>query len=110
MPQVVLPLIVRDLVAADLPNCKWAGSDVHLRNVASQLQRASAGDVDYLAACPPSGIPVAIGGIDYTKAPGAGQLAGSFQSIRRFSPAALARFSSTSRNSESSPASCTGLS
>ncbi len=74
MPQVVLPLIVRDLVAADLPNCKWAGSDVHLRNVAGQLQRASTGDVDYLAACAPTGIPVAIGGIDYTKAPGAGTL------------------------------------
>ena len=74
MPQVVVPLIVRDLVTADLPDCRWAGSDVHLLDVASQLQRARAGEIDYLAACPPSGIPVAIGGIDYTKAPDAGTL------------------------------------
>jgi ribosomal protein S18 acetylase RimI-like enzyme len=30
--------------------------------------------VDYLAVCPPSGLPVALGGIDYVKTPGAGTL------------------------------------
>jgi ribosomal protein S18 acetylase RimI-like enzyme len=30
--------------------------------------------VDYLAACPPSGLPVAIGGVDYAATPGAGTL------------------------------------
>lgn len=72
MPPALVPLSVRDLVAADLPDCRWAGSDVHLRDVAGQLRRACAGEVDYLAACPPSGVPVAIGGVGYTKAPGAG--------------------------------------
>jgi hypothetical protein len=30
--------------------------------------------VEYLAACPPSGLPVALGGIDYAKTPGAGTI------------------------------------
>jgi len=74
MPSVVVPLSVRDLLIADLPDCGWAGSDIHLRDVARQLRRARTGEVDYLAACPPSGVPVAVGGVDYTKAPGAGTL------------------------------------
>jgi ribosomal protein S18 acetylase RimI-like enzyme len=74
MPSVVVPLLVRDLVTADLPDCRWAGSGLHLRNIAGQLERARAGEVDYLAACPPSGTPVAIGGVDYLKAPDAGTL------------------------------------
>jgi len=31
----------------------------------------SRGEVDYLTVCPPSGLPVAVGGVDYTKPPGA---------------------------------------
>jgi ribosomal protein S18 acetylase RimI-like enzyme len=38
------------------------------------LERARGGVVDYLAVCPPSSLPVALGGIDYTKNPGAGTL------------------------------------
>lgn len=38
------------------------------------LERARRADVDYLAVCPPSGLPVALGRIDYTKSPGAGTL------------------------------------
>jgi ribosomal protein S18 acetylase RimI-like enzyme len=38
------------------------------------LERAQRGEVDYLAVCPPSGLPVALGGIDYTLTPGAGTL------------------------------------
>jgi ribosomal protein S18 acetylase RimI-like enzyme len=30
--------------------------------------------VDYLAVCPPSGLPVALGGVDYAESPGAGTL------------------------------------
>ena len=30
--------------------------------------------MDYLAVCPPSGLPVALGGIDYAESPGAGTL------------------------------------
>ena len=43
-------------------------------SVADALKRARAGEMDYLAACPPSGLPVAIGGVDYAKFPGAGEI------------------------------------
>src|SRR5215469_10516586 len=74
MPGVVVPLTVRDLTDEDLPACAWSGSRSHLVNVAEALERARLGEVDYLAACPPSGLPVAIGGVDYVKSPGAGTL------------------------------------
>ena len=74
MPEVVVPLTVRDLTAEDLPACAWSGSPTHLTSVAGALERARLGEVDYLAACPPSGLPVAIGGVDYAKTPGTGTL------------------------------------
>jgi ribosomal protein S18 acetylase RimI-like enzyme len=36
------------------------------------LGRAKLGVVDYLAVCPPTGLPVAKGGVDYEASPGAG--------------------------------------
>ena len=74
MPEVVLRLTVRDLTAADLPSCAWSGGATHLASVARALDRAARGEVDYLAVCPPSGLPVALGGIDYARIPGAGVL------------------------------------
>jgi ribosomal protein S18 acetylase RimI-like enzyme len=73
-PEVVLPLKVRDLTAADLPSCAWSGGPMHIAAIAEALDRAGRGEVEYLAACPPSGLPVALGGIDYAKSPGAGVL------------------------------------
>lgn len=70
MAEVVVPLTVRDLTEADLPACSWYGSATGLASVAEAIQRARRGEVDYLAVCPPSGLPVAVGGIDYTKPPG----------------------------------------
>lgn len=69
MPEVVVPLTVRDLTAEDLPACAWAGS-----GPAQALERVELGEVDYLVVCPPSGIPVATGGVDYTLVTGAGTL------------------------------------
>ena len=74
MTEVVIPLTIRDLTPEDLPSCTWSGSALHLASVAKALERARRGEIDYLAACPPSGLPVAIGGIDYTESPGAGTL------------------------------------
>ena len=74
MPEVAVPLTVRDLTAEDLPACAWSGPATHLASIAEALERARLGEVDYLAVCPPSGLPVAIGGIDYAKTPGAGTL------------------------------------
>ncbi|HEV2258541.1 MAG TPA: GNAT family N-acetyltransferase [Streptosporangiaceae bacterium] len=72
--QVVIPLTIRDLASEDLPSCAWSGSATHLASIARALDRARHGEVDYLAVCPPSGLPVALGGIDYVKIPGAGTL------------------------------------
>jgi ribosomal protein S18 acetylase RimI-like enzyme len=72
--EVVMTLLVRDLIPEDLPSCAWSGSALHLVSVARELDRARRGEVDYLAACPPSGLPVAVGGIDYAENPGAGTL------------------------------------
>jgi ribosomal protein S18 acetylase RimI-like enzyme len=72
--EIVIPLVIRDLTPEDLPWCQWSGSPAHLVTVANELARARKGEVDYLAACPPADLPVAIGGIDYAENPGAGTL------------------------------------
>lgn len=72
MAEVVLPLTIRGLTRDDLPASAWTGSSK--QNFATALERASRGEIDYLAVCPPSGLPVAVGGIDYTLSPGAGTL------------------------------------
>ncbi|MFD0075393.1 GNAT family N-acetyltransferase [Streptomyces sp. NPDC127166] len=74
MTEIRLRLSVRDLVEADLPSCGWAGSPKHVRELVHQIRRAEAGEVDYLAVCTPAGLPVAVGGVDYTVRPGAGTL------------------------------------
>ena len=74
MAELVVPLTVRHLTAADLPSCVWSGSATHLASVAKALDRAERGEVDYLAVCPPSNLPIAIGGVDYVVSPGAGTL------------------------------------
>lgn len=75
MPEVIVPLTVRDLTAEDLPLCPWlASAPPYLASVARGLERARRGEADYLAVCPPSGLPVAIGGVDYSRAAGAGWL------------------------------------
>jgi ribosomal protein S18 acetylase RimI-like enzyme len=74
MPNVVVRLTIRNLTRDDLPSCTWSGSATHLAHVAQALERAERGEVDYLALCPPSNLPVAIGGIDYAVTPDAGTL------------------------------------
>jgi ribosomal protein S18 acetylase RimI-like enzyme len=74
MTQVVIPMTIRDLTPEDLPSCAWSGPATHLASIARALECAHGGVVDYLAVCPPSGLPVALGGIDYAKNPGTGTL------------------------------------
>ncbi len=74
MAEIVVPMTVRDLTREDLASCAWSGSACHLASVAEGLDRAGRGEVDYLAVCPPSGLPVALGGVDYALTPGAGTL------------------------------------
>jgi ribosomal protein S18 acetylase RimI-like enzyme len=74
VPEIVMPLTVRELAPEDLPSCAWSGTATHLASIARALDRAQHSEVEYLAACPPSGLPVALSGIDYAKTPGAGTL------------------------------------
>ncbi|MFI7068232.1 GNAT family N-acetyltransferase [Kribbella sp. NPDC050124] len=74
MTAVVLDLTVRDLADTDLAACGFAGSELHLTQVAKQLDRARDGEVDYLAVCTKTDVPVAIGGVGYLPHPGAGSL------------------------------------
>jgi ribosomal protein S18 acetylase RimI-like enzyme len=74
VPDVVLPLTIRDLTHEDLPSCAWWVSARDIAQLGKTLERARRGEVDYLVVCPPSGLPVALGGVDYTRNPGAGTL------------------------------------
>lgn len=74
MTEIVIPLTIRDLTPEDLPSCAWWVSAWDRGRLGQTLERARRGDVDYLAVCPPSGLPVALGGVDYTLTPGAGTL------------------------------------
>jgi ribosomal protein S18 acetylase RimI-like enzyme len=67
-------LEVDDLRPEDLSDIAWSGSPAHLRHVAEALDRAATGEVDYLAVRAPGGLPVAIGGVDFTVHEGAGTL------------------------------------
>jgi ribosomal protein S18 acetylase RimI-like enzyme len=72
MPEIAMRMEVRDLGPGDLESCGWAGTATHLAAIARALERARLGEVDYLAACPPSGLPVGLGAIDYAKTSSAG--------------------------------------
>jgi ribosomal protein S18 acetylase RimI-like enzyme len=74
MPEIVIHLAVRDLEPGDLLSCTWAGRATHLAAIARALERVQLGEVEYLAACPPSGLPTGLGAIDYAKTPGAGMI------------------------------------
>jgi ribosomal protein S18 acetylase RimI-like enzyme len=72
MPDLIVPIEIRDLRMADLENLRWSGGQSHLKAVAVQLERAAAGLAAYLVACPPPGLPVGKLGIDYAARPDAG--------------------------------------
>lgn len=70
MTEVVLPLTVRDLTADELYPGIWGWSDTHIAGTIEAIKRARRGEVDFLAVCPPSNIPVATGGVDFAKPSG----------------------------------------
>lgn len=65
MIDVWVRLTVRDLLPADLASCGWSGAELHLAGVARQLERSRLGEVDYLAVCTATDVPVAKGGVDH---------------------------------------------
>lgn len=65
MPEVVIPLTVRDLTLEDRP--RLGEPPTKLVAMAKELERVPLGEADYLAVCTPSGQPVGFGAVDYTK-------------------------------------------
>lgn len=65
MPEIVMPLTVRDLTKEDLDRGIMGWSDHKRASRGNEVDRARQGEVDYLAVCPPSGLPVATGGVDF---------------------------------------------
>jgi ribosomal protein S18 acetylase RimI-like enzyme len=72
--QIAVRVIVRDLNIGDIASLGWSGSPAHLASVREQLGRVPSGEVEYLAACLPSGVPVGKAEIDYARRAGAGTL------------------------------------
>jgi ribosomal protein S18 acetylase RimI-like enzyme len=70
--EVVVPLSVRDLTAADLPGLGESPSK--LVSMRKELERAARGEVDYLAVCGPAGQPLGYGAVDYLKPAGGATL------------------------------------
>lgn len=67
-------LNVTPLAVNEIEHISWSGSRAHLENVVQQLRRVGSGEVEYLAVRAPEGLPVAKGGIDFAKEPGAGTI------------------------------------
>jgi ribosomal protein S18 acetylase RimI-like enzyme len=72
--QGVDALPVDDLKLKDLDNIGWSGSPAHIDAVRTALNRVAGGEVDYLAVRDATGVPISIGGVDYSKNPGTGTL------------------------------------
>ena len=71
---ITIPMTIRDMAVADLDVLDWSGGPRHLVSVREQLDRVTSGAVEYLVACPPSGLPVGKTGIDYTPRADAGTI------------------------------------
>ncbi|MFD2082723.1 Ribosomal protein S18 acetylase RimI [Actinopolymorpha cephalotaxi] len=69
---VKLPLTVRDMTEADLPElaCFYPGHV--MATMPAELERARTGVVDHLVVCTPAGVPVAKGAVNWDEIPGAG--------------------------------------
>jgi ribosomal protein S18 acetylase RimI-like enzyme len=74
VPGITIPMTIRDLTVSDLDVLDWSGGASHLAAVREQLSRTASGAVEYLVACPPSGLPVGKTGIDYNRRAHAGTI------------------------------------
>lgn len=72
--QGVDALLVDELSLEDLENIGWSGSPAHIDAVRTALNRVAGGEVDYLAVRDATGVPISIGGVDYSKNPSKGAL------------------------------------
>jgi ribosomal protein S18 acetylase RimI-like enzyme len=70
----IVSLDVTPLTVEEIEQISWSGSRAHLENVVKQLLRAASGEVEYLVVRASGGVPVAKGGIDFAREPGAGTI------------------------------------
>ncbi|GAA2756375.1 GNAT family N-acetyltransferase [Actinopolymorpha rutila] len=69
---VTMPLTVRDMTEADLPELACFYSRFSLAKMPAELERARTGIVDHVVVCTPAGVPVAKGAINWDEKPEAG--------------------------------------
>lgn len=72
MPELTVPVEIRDLTPADLEHLRWSGGRSHLIAIGQQLERVRAGLAAYLVACLPAGWPAGTLAIDYAAVAGTG--------------------------------------
>lgn len=64
-------MMVLPLSDQALDQCAWAGNDTHRGYVREAIRRSEKGEVDFLALANDEGVLVSMGGVDYTRDPGA---------------------------------------
>lgn len=69
-----LALTVRDVRPEDLVDLDWSGGPAHLVAVAEALQRSYSGEVALIMISAPNGNSIGLGGVDFTRRPGGGEL------------------------------------
>ena len=69
---VTMPLTVRDMTEADLPELACFYPRHVFETMPAEIERARTGVVDHLVVCTPAGVPVAKGAVNWDEIPGAG--------------------------------------
>lgn len=69
-----VPVTIRDLKPADLPDLDWSGGGEHLRALSDALQLHSAGRAELIVIVTRNGQSIAVGAVDYRDRAGAGML------------------------------------
>lgn len=69
-----LALTVRDVRPEDLVDLGWSGGPAHVDALATALQRSYTGEVALIMIIAPNGNSIAVGGVDFTRRPGGGEL------------------------------------
>lgn len=69
-----LALIVRDVGPEDLVDLDWSGGPAHLDALANALQRSYNDEAALTMIIAPNGSSIAVGGVDFTRRPGGGEL------------------------------------
>jgi ribosomal protein S18 acetylase RimI-like enzyme len=69
-----LPLTVRDVGPEDLVDLEWSGGPSPLTALAETVQRGYAEETALIMISAPNQVSIAVGGVDFTRRPGSGEL------------------------------------